>query len=67
MMAIMDDVLLAAMTSPGDDDADNERAREIAVTLRQVWFAWLLGWVNGWNDAATVTRQLETAARLLLT
>lgn len=62
MMAIMDDVLLAAM----DDDTDGVRATEIAVTLRQVWFAWLLGWVNGWNDAATVNRQLETATRLLL-
>jgi len=62
MMAIMDDVLRAAM----DDLVDPVRAEEVAVTLRQVWFAWLLGWVNGWNDAATVNRQLETATRLLL-
>ena len=62
MMAIMDAVLLAAM----HDHVDPMRAEEIAVTLRQVWFAWLLGWVNGWNDAATVSRQLETATRLLL-
>ncbi len=64
MMAIMDDVLLAAMDGEGEIEAT--RAREIAVTLRQVWFAWLLGWVNGWNDAATVGNQLETATRLLL-
>ena len=61
MMAIMDDVLIDAMS-----DVDPERREAIAVTLRQVWFAWLLGWVNGWNDAATVNRQLETATRLLL-
>ncbi len=62
MMAIMDEVLLAAMT----DDVEPERAAQIAVTLRQVWFAWLLGWVNGWNDAATVSHQLETTTHLLL-
>ena len=28
--------------------------------------SWLLNWVNGWNDAPTVTTQLESAARLLL-
>ncbi len=61
MMAIMDDVLADAMA-----EVEPERREAIAVTLRQVWFAWLLGWVNGWNDAATVNRQLETAARLLL-
>lgn len=66
MMGIMDEVLLAAMTGPGDGAIEPERAEQIAVTLRQVWFAWLLGWVNGWNDAATVSHQLETATRLLL-
>ena len=61
VMAIMDRVLEAAMA-----DVDDERREQVAVTLRQVWFAWLLGWVNGWNDAPTVNRQLVTAARLLL-
>lgn len=61
MMAIMDGVLQRAM-----DDVDEERREAVSVTLRQVWFAWLLGWVNGWNDAATVNRQLESATRLLL-
>jgi len=61
MMAIMDDVLQDAMI-----DVEAARREAVAVTLRQVWFAWLLGWVNGWNDAATVSRQLETATRLLL-
>jgi TetR/AcrR family transcriptional regulator, cholesterol catabolism regulator len=61
MMAIMDDVIQSAMS-----EIEPERREQIAVTLRQVWFAWLLGWVNGWNDAATVNRQLETATHLLL-
>ena len=61
IMAIMDQVLTDAMT-----DLDPERCQLIAVTLRQVWFAWLLGWVNGWNDAPTVNQQLERTVRLLL-
>lgn len=61
VMAIMDRVLAEAMA-----DVDAERREQVAVTLRQVWFAWLLGWVNGWNDAPTVNRQLVTTARLLL-
>jgi hypothetical protein len=47
-------------------DIDAERRERIAVTLRQLWFSWLLNWVNGWNDADTVSRQLESATRLLL-
>jgi AcrR family transcriptional regulator len=61
MMAIMDEVLSSAMT-----DVDDDRRTRVAVALRQVWFAWLLGWVNGWNDATTVTRELESTTRLLL-
>jgi len=47
-------------------DIEPKRRSQIALTLRQVWFAWLLCWVNGWNDAATVNRELVNAARLLL-
>jgi AcrR family transcriptional regulator len=61
VMAIMDRVLEEAMT-----DVDPRLRAQVAVTLRQVWFAWLLGWVNGWNDAPTVNRQLVATARLLL-
>jgi AcrR family transcriptional regulator len=61
VMAIMDRVLEEAMA-----DVDAERRVQVALTLRQVWFAWLLGWVNGWNDAPTVNRQLVTTAHLLL-
>jgi len=62
IMATMDRVLEEAM-----GDVDAARRAQIALTLRQVWFAWLLGWVNGWNDAATVNRELASTARLLLT
>lgn len=62
IMAIMDQVLESAM----GNDVEPERRSQIALTLRQVWFAWLLCWVNGWNDAATVNRELVNAARLLL-
>ncbi len=61
VMSIMDRVLEEAMA-----DVDAERRVQVALTLRQVWFAWLLGWVNGWNDAPTVNRQLVTTAHLLL-
>ena len=61
IMAIMDQVLESAMS-----DIEPKRRSQIALTLRQVWFAWLLCWVNGWNDAATVNRELVNAARLLL-
>ena len=62
IMAIMDSVLAGAMA----DDVEAARRTQIAMTIRQVWFAWLLGWVNGWNDAPEVTAQLEATARLLL-
>ena len=31
-----------------------------------VWFGWLVGWVNGWNDTVTVNEELESATRMLL-
>jgi AcrR family transcriptional regulator len=34
--------------------------------LAWVWFASLIGWVNGWSNAGTVGDELERAARLLL-
>jgi AcrR family transcriptional regulator len=61
IMGIMDRVLSDAMTGVDDD-----RRTRVALTLRQVWFAWLLGWVNGWNDAETVSRELASTTHLLL-
>ena len=61
LMATMDGVLAGAMR-----DLDPEVAARASRTLRMVWFGWLVGWVNGWNDTATVNQELESATRLLL-
>jgi AcrR family transcriptional regulator len=61
MMAMIDRSLEAAM-----GDVPPERRARVAITLRQLWFSWLLNWVNGWNDTATVSAELESATRLLL-
>ena len=61
IMAMIDAVLADAMR-----EIEPTRRDRIAITLRQLWFSWLLNWVNGWNDAATVSEQLESATRLLL-
>jgi AcrR family transcriptional regulator len=61
IMATMDRVIEDAI-----GEMDPVHRTQVALTLRQVWFAWLLGWVNGWNDAATVNRELAATTRLLL-
>ena len=61
IMSMIDRVLADAM-----GDVEPARRDRIAITLRQLWFSWLLNWVNGWNDAATVNQQLESATHLLL-
>lgn len=61
MIAYQDAVLASAM-----GDLDPVRKADTARTLRYVWFSVLLGWVNGWNDFAAITREFEAAARLLL-
>ncbi|HEX6313088.1 MAG TPA: TetR family transcriptional regulator [Acidimicrobiia bacterium] len=45
---------------------DPERSERIIAVLRHVWWATLLGWVNGWATVGTVGDELESAARLLL-
>ena len=61
IIATMEVVIAAAI---GDVDPAI-KARAVR-TLRTVWFGWLVGWVNGWHDAATVNAELASAARLLL-
>ena len=61
MIRLQDAVFAEAM---GDIDA--VRKAQIAQVLRQVWFAALLGWVNGWTEADAVTVDFEIAVRLLL-
>ncbi len=60
-MRLIEQALTNAM--PGVDPDVQIR---VAVALQHVWHASLMGWVNGWSDAATVGRDLESAARLLL-
>lgn len=61
MIGLQDDVMSAAM-----GDLDPLWKADVARTLRQVWFAALLGWVNGWTDFAAAAEEIEVAARLLL-
>jgi AcrR family transcriptional regulator len=59
--AIMVDLVGAALVEVPDD----ERPGMMRV-LSWVWFAALIGWVNGWSTAGSVGDELENAARLLL-
>ena len=61
MIGLQDAVFEEAM-----GELDAARKAQIAQVLRQVWFASLLGWVNGWTDADAVTVDFEIAVRLLL-
>jgi AcrR family transcriptional regulator len=61
VMAYISRVLSDAM---GELDADFKE--RVVVCLRDVWFAALLGWVNGWDDVRVVGEKVESAARLVL-
>lgn len=61
MIAAQDATLALAM-----GDLGPERTLDVARTVRYVWFATLLGWVNGWNDFDAITREMDAAVRLLL-
>ena len=55
-----------AVLSGATGDPDPVRAGARARTLRLVWFATLLGWVNGWHDLATVRAEFADAVRFVL-
>jgi AcrR family transcriptional regulator len=47
-------------------EAADERLRNAAIVLQQVWFASLVGWTGGLHDPKTVLAQVDEAAALLL-
>lgn len=59
--AIMVNLLSSVLT-----DVDDAARDGIVRVLSWVWFAALIGWVNGWSNSGTVGAELENAARLLL-
>lgn len=59
--AVMDRVMLRAIGDPLPPDVE-DRTR----ILGYVWYATLLGWVNGWSNVGRVSDDMQTAARLLL-
>ena len=61
VMAYISQVLSDAM-----GDLDPAFKEQVVVCLRDVWFAALLGWVNGWDDVSVVGDKVESAARLVL-
>jgi AcrR family transcriptional regulator len=58
--------IVRLVLSPPLDDIDPEVRDGIVRVLTHVWFAALLGWVNGWTAMGAVAEELEFAARLLL-
>jgi AcrR family transcriptional regulator len=58
-------IVSAALSLPLDGVDPEIRAGAVRV-LAHVWFASLLGWVNGWTAMGQVADELEFAARLLL-
>jgi AcrR family transcriptional regulator len=58
--------IVSAVLSPSLDDVDAEVRSGVVRVLTHVWFASLLGWVNGWTAMGQVADELEFAARFLL-
>ena len=58
-------IVSAALAAPLHGIDEEIRAGTVRV-LAHVWFASLLGWVNGWTAMGQVGEELEFAARLLL-
>lgn len=58
--------ILRRMMSAGLEGVEPERCEAILRILGHVWFASLLGWVNGWTGVRSVAEELEYAVRQLL-
>ncbi|HEY2427542.1 MAG TPA: TetR family transcriptional regulator [Acidimicrobiales bacterium] len=59
----VDQIMVTLVSEALRDVPDAEGVMRV---LSWVWFASLIGWVNGWSNAGTVGDELERAARLLL-
>jgi AcrR family transcriptional regulator len=59
-------VSLARILSSALGELPEEERDGVLRILRHVWFAALLGWVNGWQGVRSVGEELEFAARRLL-
>jgi TetR/AcrR family transcriptional regulator, cholesterol catabolism regulator len=59
----VDKIMVTLVSDALHDVADAEGVMRV---LSWVWFASLIGWVNGWSNAGNVGEELERAARLLL-
>lgn len=59
----VDKIMVTLVAGALEGVPDEEGIRRV---LSWVWFAALIGWVNGWSNAGTVGDELERAARLLL-
>lgn len=55
---------IQGMAFPDDFDPDLER--RVTRALGHVWFASLLGWVNGWKGMSETGEELDSAAHLML-
>jgi AcrR family transcriptional regulator len=60
------DGIMAGMLADSMDGVDAGVQQGVVRVLGHVWFASLLGWVNGWTGVEAVGDELEHAARLLL-
>jgi AcrR family transcriptional regulator len=59
--ASLEGILCAAL-----EELDAAERDAVLRVMRHVWFAALLGWVNGWRGVSSVGDELEFAARQLL-
>ena len=58
--------IVKLVLSPPLDEVEPDVRDGVVRVLTHVWFASLLGWVNGWTAMGAVADELEFAARLLL-
>ena len=61
VQAIMVDLVAGPLADLPDETRDG-----VMRVLSWVWFAALIGWVNGWSSVGSIGDELENAARLLL-